>query len=132
MTPIGTNDADRLLAGINNLDTRLKRVEEQGNNTDIILLKLEHLADEVADVKKGIDKINNRVGRAEGSITQHETRVTVLETFCQEQVKPNLSLIQDNRVQIATMVAKYGAGGLGIGGGIGIALAIAGKALGWL
>lgn len=128
---LGTNAEDRLLAGMSNLETRLKRLEQQGGASEVILLKLDHLAEEIADVKRGVDKINSRVGKAEGSLTQHETRVTVLETFCQEQVKPALSVITDNRIQIAGIIAKYGAGGLGIGGGIVGAVFMLGKGVGW-
>jgi len=128
---LGTNAEDRLLAGMSNLETRLKRLEQQGGASEVILLKLDHLAEEIADVKRGVDKINSRVGKAETNLTQHETRVTVLETFCQEQVKPALSVITDNRIQIAGIIAKYGAGGLGIGGGIVGAVFMLGKGVGW-
>jgi len=132
MSPsLSSHAEDRLLSGIANLDGRLKRLEEQGQATAVILLKLEHLGEEIADVKAGVDKINSRVGKAEGSITQHETRVTVLETFCQEQVKPALNVITDNRIALATMIAKYGAGGLGIGGGLGMIAFVVGKGAGW-
>jgi len=128
---LGTNAEDRLLAGMSNLETRLKRLEQQGGASEVILLKLDHLAEEIADVKRGVDKINSRVGKAETNLTQHETRVTVLETFCQDQVKPALSVITDNRIQIAGIIAKYGAGGLGIGGGIVGAVFMLGKGVGW-
>jgi len=124
---LGTNAEGRLLTGISNLDGRLKRLEEQGGESgEVILLKLDHLATDIADVKRGVDKINDRVGKIETGQAQHETRVALLEIFCHERVKPALERVIDNRIQIAVMVAKYGAGGLGIG-----AVIMVGKAAGW-
>lgn len=127
---LSSNEYDRLLTGIRGLDTRLQRLEKQGGSSDVILLKLDHMAGEIAGVKAGVDKINSRVNQAESTIVQHETRVTVLENFCQERVKPALEIVTDNRIAIAVIVAKYGAAGVGIGGGLGIALAIVGKLTG--
>ena len=131
MVAVSSNEYDRLLAGIRGLDTRLQQLETQGSTSDIILLKLEHLADEVQEVRRGVEKINSRVGKVEAGQTHHEVRMTVLETFCQERVKPALEIITDNRVAIAGILAKYGAIGVGAGGGFGVALAVVGKALGW-
>lgn len=131
MSSIGSNAESRILAGLKVLEDRVKRVEEQGADTKIILLKLGHLSDEVAEVRRGVDKINSRVGKVETNHAQHETRIALMERFCHDQVKPALELITENRVQIATILAKWGAGGLGIGGGIGMIIFAVGKAAGW-
>ena len=131
MASIGSNAEDRILAGMSNLDTRLKALEQQGARTELILLRLDHLADELAEVKAGVDKINSRVGKVENGQGQHEVRVTVLETFCQDQVKPALGLVTDNRLAIAGMIAKYGAGGFGVVSGLGAIVFAVGKAAGW-
>jgi len=47
-----------------------------------------------------------------------------------DRTRPALDTITDNKIQIATIIAKYGAVGVGAGGGIGIGIAIVGKALG--
>ena len=89
------------------------------------------MSDEIAEVKRGIDKINNRVGKVEAGHGDHETRITVQETNWTERTKPALADVTANRIQIAGIVAKYGAGGLGIGGGIVGAVILVGKAAGW-
>ena len=129
---VSSSEYDRLLAGIKGLDTRLANVEQQGGASgEVILLKLDHVSDEIAEVKRGIDKINNRVGKVESGHGDHETRITVQETNWIERIKPALADVTANRIQIAGIVAKYGAGGLGIGGGIVGAVILVGKAAGW-
>ena len=128
---LSSNEYDRLLTGIKALDTRLQRVEQQGGASDVILLKLEHLTEEIGEVRRGVDKINSRVGKVENGQGQHETRITVMEHFCQDQVKPALEILTDNRIQVAGIAAKYGAGGFGVISAIGAIVFAVGKAAGW-
>ena len=129
---LSSSEYDRLLTGIKGLDSRMLKLEEQrGASGEVIVLMLDHLSDEIADVKAGVDKINNRVGKVEAGHGDHETRITVQETNWTERTKPALAEVTANRIQIAGIVAKYGAGGLGIGGGLGVAIVLVGKAAGW-
>ena len=123
---LSSSEYDRLLTGIKGLDSRMLKLEKQrGASGEVVVLKLDHLAGVIDDVKAGVDKINSRVGKVEAGHGDHETRITVQETNWKERIKPALAAVTDNRIQIAVIVAKYGAGGLGIG-----AVILAGKAAG--
>jgi len=97
---------------------------------DIALIR-QDIAHLQADMSTRFDKVEAQLGRMNGSVRQHETRISLLEEFCRERVKPALIQVVENRVQIATVIAKYAAGGLGIGGGVGIGVFLIGKATGW-
>ena len=84
------------------------------------------------DVSRRFDDVERKLDRVNGSVRQHETRIALLENFCKEQVKPALAQVVENRVQIATVLAKYAAGGLGLGAGLGTLIAIIAKAAGWI
>lgn len=117
--PVG--ELNRLTSGLRLVGDRLEKLE-RSLNPDVILLKLDHLQEAIEGVQKSVDKINSRVAKNETSVSHHETRIRMMEEFCQERVKPALEVIADNRTQIAVQAAKYGAGGLGIGGGIALIL----------
>jgi hypothetical protein len=106
---------------------------EKAFNPDVLLLRLDHLAEEqasnrdqlakgIAELQRGVDRINSRVQKNTELAAYHETRIALMENFCKEQVKPALQLLADHRVQIAVMAAKYGAVGLGVGGGVGLVI----------
>lgn len=97
---------------------------------DIALIRsdIQHLQ---AVVDQGFDKVEHKLDQMNGSVRQHETRLTLLENFCAERVKPALDQIVENRVQIATILAKYAAAGFGATGGLGIGVFLIGKATGW-
>lgn len=97
---------------------------------DVALLRqdIAHLRTEVTD---GFSRLETKVDLINGSVRQHETRLSLLEEFCRDRVKPALEQVVENRVQIATVLAKWGVGGLGAGGGLGIGVFLIGKATGW-
>lgn len=126
-----SSELNRLASGLRTVGERLDRIEKSVN-PDVILLKLDHLGEAIGDVQHAVDKINSRVAKNEVGVIQHETRIALMETFCQEQVKPALQVIMENRTQLAVIAAKYGAVGLGAGSGIGLVFLGIAKMAGWL
>lgn len=89
-----------------------------------IILRLEGVTkDGFTDIKVCLRSLDSRMASL-------ETRVTVLETLYAEQIKPIISQVANNRVELAKLAVKFGGGGLGIGSGIALVFAI-GKAQGW-
>ena len=89
---------------------------------ELLLMKLA-LKEEVGAVNIELRQLNN-------TVRQHETRITVLERFSDEQVRPIIQLANENRLELARVVAKYGSIGIGGGGGIGLVVWLIGKSQG--
>ena len=89
---------------------------------ELLLMKLA-LKEEIGQVNFELRQLNNMV-------RQHETRITVLERFSDEQVRPIIVLANENRLELARVVAKYGSIGVGGGGGIGLVVWLIGKSQG--
>jgi hypothetical protein len=107
-------DDSRRQGALRQLGERISQLEQgRGGDHEVVLLKLDHLGETLEEVKTGVARINGRVEKQGNDLAIHNTRLTVLETFCQEQIKPALVHITDNRIQIATMLAKFGAMGAG-------------------
>lgn len=96
----------------------------------VLNTNIEHLTGEVGEVKQNGRETNALLRQLNGSVRQHETRITVLEHFCNEQVKPIIEIANENRLELATLVAKYGSIGIGGGGAIGFAAWLIGKSQG--
>ena len=91
------------------------------------------MADELSDLLAGqkyqtqkLEKIEATLLRMDGAVRSHEVRLTVLENFCGEQVKPALDKLVDLRIDMAKWAA--------LGGSIGTVAAVffaVGKLLQW-
>jgi len=123
------SEANRLASGLRLVGERLEKLE-RSLNPEVLMLKLDHLQEAIEGVQNSVDKINSRVAKNETAVGHHETRIKLMEEFCRERVKPALDIIADNKTQIAVIAAKYGAGGLGIGGGLGLVVWLLLKASG--
>lgn len=123
-------DYNRLVSGLRTLGERIDKLERIAVGSEIVLIKLDHVGQNVESIKTVVERIDGRVARNTEAIQQHNTRVTVLERFCNDQVKPALTQIMDNRVQIAVMLAKYAAVGAGGAAGIGGVIYLIGKGVG--
>ena len=73
-----------------------------------------------------LEKIDDRLKELNGSVRNHEVRITVMETFCHDQVKPAL----DTLVNVRMELARWSAFG-GVAGVIAAALFGLGKLVGW-
>jgi len=116
------SEANRLASGLRLVGERLEKLE-RSLNPEVLMLKLDHLQEAIEGVQNSVDKINSRVAKNETAVGHHETRIKLMEEFCRER-------IADNKTQIAVIAAKYGAGGLGIGGGLGLVVWLLLKASG--
>ena len=74
-----------------------------------------------------VDETNQRLTELNGNVRRHETQITVLEDFCDGQVKPIIAIANDNKLGLATVAAKYGSIGIGGGGAIGFIVWLIGK-----
>lgn len=132
MTAAGppTTEYKQLASGLRAIGERLDKMEK-AFNPDVLTYQLKHLTEQqaenyqrlagaIGDVQTAVDKINSRVATNASAVATADKRLTLLETFCTEQVKPALSTVADQKTQIAVMAAKYGAIGLGAGGGVGL------------
>lgn len=91
------------------------------------------MSDELSQILAGqkyqietLEKIDQRLKDLNGTVRSNQIRVTVLEQFCQEQVKPALGQLMNMRLEMAKWAA--------LGGGAGTVAAIAfalGKLLAW-
>lgn len=100
---------------------------------------IRHLAEAVkedfARVNARLDTLSGYQREQNGAVAVHETRITVLETFCRDMVKPAVQQVTENRISTAVIAAKaaqYGGAGFGIGGGIAAVAMILAKAWGLL
>jgi len=96
----------------------------------VLQKSMDHLADEIADVKETGKTTNDLLRQINGNVRQHETRITVLEHFCDEQVKPIITIANENKMELATVVAKYGSISIGGGGAVGLIIWLIGKSQG--
>jgi hypothetical protein len=81
--------------------------------------QLMHLRSDVTELKEDCKTIG-------ALVRNHEVRLTVLEKFCQEQVKPALEALINVRLELA----RWGAFG-GAAGGVAVVLYGLGKLIGW-
>jgi hypothetical protein len=89
----------------------------------VIQSDIKHLTQEV---QAGFAQTNEQLRALNGTVRQHETRLSLLESFCDEQVKPIIKTVNENRLELV----KLGAFGGGLGGVLAIVVAV-GKVLGW-
>ena len=101
--------------------------DTRNNNQRVTLAIVQH------DIRTGFEAVNRRLDRMEAvqqvaaeQEARRETRLTVVERFCDEQVKPAIKQVTENRLELAKLAAVAFGGGFG-GGGL---LVIIAKALG--
>jgi hypothetical protein len=71
-------------------------------------------------INRRLDKLNGNVEANQQRGMTHELRLALMEQFCQDQVKPILTLVQENKLELAVAIAKWGSLGIGSGGVIGL------------
>ena len=81
-------------------------------------------------VDKGFKGVEEKLKELNGTVRQHETRMTLLERFCDERVKPALAQVMENRIELARVIAKWGSLGVGGGGAAGFVIYMIGKGQG--
>jgi hypothetical protein len=82
------------------------------------------------EFERGMSQVTNRLDHIDACVRHHETRLSILEKFCDEQVKPMMQIVNDSKLELARLVARYT--GIGVGGGsaVGLILYAIGKSLG--
>lgn len=103
---------------------------------DVLLIRsdIKHLSEKVEQgfqaTNRRLDIINGTVKIHADQLGDHRTRLTVIETFCADQVKPLLAIVNENKTALAVTAAKFAGGTGGVAGISGIVFLI-GKSQGW-
>ena len=108
------------------MGTRVQQVQDQMSDADLTelvagmrLIQREITAinqEHLPRLQKGLDKLNGSVGELRQQQADQDKRLSLVEQFNEQQVKPVLGVAQNNRLEIVKMTAKYAAV-IGVGGG---------------
>ena len=88
--------------------------------------RIDPLATRLDSIDARLQGIEKHFDALDSTVLAHDKAISQFSIFCDEQVKPALTRVQDMRVELA----KFGVAGGGFGAAVAASLAI-GKAMGW-